>query len=69
MGSRSSGSCLMLRRSTSGGKGPWGARGWLMGPAADAGDRLAMTGLLAWGDCCLPRGLPPAMGEGEVGDW
>lgn len=71
VGSLSSGSCLMFSLSPSEGKGPCGLRGWTRGPAA-TGDRLAMTGLVAWGEgCpeCCPSGLPPDVGEDEVGDW
>lgn len=65
---------MMFTLSPSERKGAWearlGARGCTRGPA---GDRLAMTGLLACGECCPehargPRGLPE-VGEWEVGDW
>lgn len=77
MGSLSSGSCLMFSLSPSVEKGPCGLSGCTRGPAAAAtGDRLAITGLVAWGEgcpecCCCrgPRGLPPDVGEDDVGDW
>lgn len=71
VGSLSSGSCLMFTLSPSIGKGLcWGARGCCCTGLLlhEPGDRLDMTGLLAWGLCAGgPRGLP--VGEGEVGDW
>lgn len=77
VGSLSSGSCLMFSLSPSVGNGPCGLSGWTSGPAAVAGDRPAITGLVAWGEgcpeccCCCrgPRGLPPGVGEDDVGDW